>query len=78
MRCRVQRFTIIGRAAIATLARVTSTAAFLTAAPAMAAEVSMPVKASWQPPVAQVRLDRPLCGRTSRLFRGTFELEYAT
>src|SRR6516225_4253973 len=53
MRCRVQRFTIIGRAAIATLARVTSTAAFLTAAPAMAAEVSMPVKASWQPPVAQ-------------------------
>ena len=53
MRCRVQRFTIIGRAAIATLARVTSTAAFLTAAPAMAAEVSMPVKAWWQPPVVQ-------------------------
>src|SRR5215471_18039726 len=53
MRCRIQCFRIIGRAAIATLARVTSTAAFLAAAPAMAADVSMPVKASWQPPVAQ-------------------------
>ena len=53
MRCRVQRFTIIGRAAIATLARVTSTAAFPAAAPAMAAEVSMPGKAPWQPPVVQ-------------------------
>jgi high affinity Mn2+ porin len=53
MRCRVQRFRIIGRAAIANLARVTWTAAFLAAAPAMAAEVSMPVKASWQPPVVQ-------------------------
>ena len=53
MRCRVQHFTIIGRAAIATLARVTWTAAFLAAAPAMAAEVSMPVKAPWQPPVVQ-------------------------
>src|SRR5262249_39743538 len=53
MRCRVQCFTIIGRAAIAMLARVTSTAAFLAAAPAMAADVSMPGKASWQPPVVQ-------------------------
>ena len=53
MRCRAQRFRIIGRAAIATLARVTWTAAFLAAAPAMAAEVSMPVKASWLPPVVQ-------------------------
>jgi len=53
MRCRVQRFRIIGRAAIAKLARVTWTAAFLAAAPAMATEVSMPVKASWQPPVVQ-------------------------
>ena len=53
MRCRVQRFRSICRAAIAKLARVTSAAAFLAAAPAMAAEVSMPGKASWQPPVAQ-------------------------
>src|SRR5262245_64829508 len=53
MRCRAQRFRLIGRAAIAKLARVTWTAAFLAAAPAMAAEVSMPVKASWQPPVVQ-------------------------
>src|SRR5262249_49381319 len=53
MRCRVQRFRIIGRAASAKLARVTWTAAFLAAAPAMAAEVSMPVKASWLPPVVQ-------------------------
>src|SRR5215467_5150432 len=53
MRCRVQPFTIIGRAAIAKLARATSTAAFLAAAPAMAADVSMPGKASWQPAVAQ-------------------------
>src|SRR5262245_34986798 len=49
MRCRVQR--IIGRAAIATLARVTWTAAFLAAAPAMAAE--MAVKAPWQAPIVQ-------------------------
>src|SRR5215471_7505002 len=53
MRCRVQPFTIIGRAAIVKLARMTWTAAFLAAAPAMAADVSMPVKASWQPPVVQ-------------------------
>ena len=53
MRCRVQPFTIIGRAAVAKLARVTSTAAFLAAAPAMAADVSMPGKAPWQPPVVQ-------------------------
>src|SRR5262249_58407 len=53
MRCRVQPFTIIGRAAIVKLARMTWTAAFLAAAPAMAAEVSMPGKASWQPPVGQ-------------------------
>src|SRR5262249_11958828 len=53
MRCRVQPFTISGRAAIVKLARMTWTAAFLAAAPAMAAEVSMPVKASWQPPVVQ-------------------------
>ena len=53
MPCRVQRFRIIGRAAIATLARVTWTAAFLAAAPAMAAEVSMPAKASWEPSVVQ-------------------------
>src|SRR5262249_8366645 len=51
MRCRVQRFRIIGRAAIATLARVTWTAAFLAAAPAMAAEVA--VKAPWQAPIVQ-------------------------
>jgi|SRR6516162_734907 len=53
MRCRAQRFRIIGRAAVVKLARVTWTAAFLAAAPAMAAEVSMPVKAPWQPPVVQ-------------------------
>jgi hypothetical protein len=53
MRCRVQPFTIIGRAAVAKLARVTWTAGFLAAAPAMAAEVSVPAKASWQPPVVQ-------------------------
>src|SRR5262249_58785418 len=53
MRCRAQRFRLIGRAAIAKLARATWTAAFLPAAPAMAADVSMPVKASWQPPVVQ-------------------------
>src|SRR5262252_209470 len=53
MRCRVQPFTIIGRAAIVKLARMTWTAAFLAAAPAMAADVSMPVKASWLPPVVQ-------------------------
>ncbi len=53
MRCRVQRFRIIGRAAIAKLARVTWTAAFLAAAPAMAAEVTMAVKAPWQAPVVQ-------------------------
>jgi high affinity Mn2+ porin len=52
MRCRVQRFRIVGPAAITTLARVTWTAAFLAAAPAMAAE--MAVKASWQPPVVQL------------------------
>src|SRR5215831_11347044 len=54
MRCRVQPFTIIGRAAIVKLACMTWTAAFLAAAPAMAADVSMPVKASWQPPVVQL------------------------
>ena len=53
MRCRVQRFRIIGRAAIANLARVTWTAAFLAAAPATAAERPMAVKAPWQPPVVQ-------------------------
>jgi len=52
MRCRVQRFRIVGPAAITTLARVTWTAAFLAAAPAMAAE--MAVKAPWQPPVVQL------------------------
>jgi high affinity Mn2+ porin len=51
MRCRIQRFRTIGRAAIAKLARVTWTAAFLAAAPAMAAE--MAVKAPWQSPVVQ-------------------------
>jgi high affinity Mn2+ porin len=51
MRCRVQRFRTIGRAAIAKMARVTWTAAFLAAAPAMAAEVS--VKAPWQAPIVQ-------------------------
>jgi len=53
MQCRVQPFTITGRAAIVKLARGTWTAAFLAAAPAMAAEVSMPVKAPWQLPAAQ-------------------------
>src|SRR5215468_2339438 len=53
MRCRVQPFTIIGRAAIVKLARMTWTAAFLAAAPAMAAEVPTAVKAPWQPPVLQ-------------------------
>jgi high affinity Mn2+ porin len=51
MRCRVQRFRTIGRAAIAKMARVTWTAAFLAAAPAMAAE--MAVKAPWQAPIVQ-------------------------
>src|SRR5262249_47803451 len=51
MRCRVQRCRPIGRAAIAKMARVTWTAAFLAAAPAMAAE--MAVKAPWQAPIVQ-------------------------
>src|SRR5262249_16270591 len=51
MRCRVQRFRTIGPAAIARLARVTGTAAFLAAAPATAAE--MAVKAPWQAPLVQ-------------------------
>ena len=53
-------------------------AMWLAAAPAMAAEVAMPVKAPWQVPGRPVlRLDRPLCGRSSRLCLGTFELERA-
>src|SRR5262249_56975161 len=51
MRCRAQRFRTIGRAAIAKMARVTWTAAFLAAAPAMAAD--LPAKAPWQAPVVQ-------------------------
>jgi high affinity Mn2+ porin len=54
MRCRVQAFRIVEPAVITKLARVTSTAAFLAAAaPAMAAEVPMPVNAPWQLPVGQ-------------------------
>ena len=52
MLCRVQSFRIV-ELAITKLARVTRTAAFLAAAPAMAAEVPMPVKAPWQVPVVQ-------------------------
>ena len=52
MLCRVQTFRIV-ELAITKLARVTWTAAFLAAAPAMAAEVPMPVKAPWQVPVVQ-------------------------
>ena len=52
MLCRVQSFRIV-ELAITKLARVTWTAAFLAAAPAMAAEVPMPVKAPWQVPVVQ-------------------------
>ena len=51
MRCRVQHFRIVGPAAVTKLALVAWTAAFLAAAPAMAAE--MPVKAPWQVPVVQ-------------------------
>jgi high affinity Mn2+ porin len=53
MRCRVQGFRIVASAAITTLARVTWTTAVLAAAPAMAAELPMAVKAPWQPPVLQ-------------------------
>jgi high affinity Mn2+ porin len=53
MRYRVQRFRTAGPAGIAKFARVTWTAALLAAAPAMAAEVPMAVKAPWQPPVIQ-------------------------
>ena len=53
MRCRVQRFRTVGPAAIAKFARAIWTAALLAAAPAMAAEVPMAVKAPWQPPVIQ-------------------------
>ena len=49
---RVQTFRIV-ELAITKLARVTWTAAFLAAAPAMAAEMPMPVKAPWQVPVVQ-------------------------
>ena len=52
MLCRVQNFRIV-ELAITKLARVTWTAAFLAAAPAMAAEVPMPVKAPRQVPVVQ-------------------------
>ena len=52
MLCRVQSFRIV-ELAITKLARVTWTAAFLAAAPVMAAEVPMPVKAPWQVPVVQ-------------------------
>ena len=52
MLCRVQSFRIV-ELAITKLARVTWTAAFLAAAPAMAAEMPMPVKAPWQVPVVQ-------------------------
>ena len=50
MLCRVQSFRIV-ELAITKLARVTGSVAFLAAAPAMAAE--MTVKAPWQPPVVQ-------------------------
>src|SRR5258708_7133586 len=53
MRCRVQRFRIVGRARIAQLAGVKRRAACRAAAPAMAAEVPMAVKAPWQVPVVQ-------------------------
>ena len=52
MLSRVQSFRIV-ELAITKLARVTWTAAFLAAAPAMAAEMPMPVKAPWQVPVVQ-------------------------
>src|SRR5262245_31325507 len=53
MRCRVQRFRIVEPAAIRTLARVTWTAVVLAAAPAVAAELPLAVKAPWQPAVLQ-------------------------
>jgi len=53
MRYRVQRFRIVGPAAITKFARATCAAALLAAAPAMAAEVPPAVKAPWQPPVIQ-------------------------
>jgi high affinity Mn2+ porin len=53
MRCRVQSFKIVGHAAITKLACVTWSAAFLAATPAMAADVSIAVKAPWQVPVVQ-------------------------
>ena len=53
MGCRVQCFTIVERAATAALARVAWAAAALTAAPAMAAELPMAVKAPSQPPALQ-------------------------
>src|SRR5258708_24578484 len=53
MRYRVQRFRTVGPAAITKFARVTWTAGLLAAAPAMAAEAPMAVKAPWQPPVIQ-------------------------
>jgi high affinity Mn2+ porin len=53
MRCCVQRFRIVGHAAITKLAGVTSAVAFLAAAPAKAADVPMAAKAPWQVPVVQ-------------------------
>src|SRR5262245_21462809 len=53
MRCRVRGFRIAGPAAVTKLARVTWTVAALAAAPAVAAEVPMAVKAPWQPPAPQ-------------------------
>src|SRR5262245_23445782 len=53
MRCRVQSFKFVGRAAIITLAGVTATAAFLAAAPALAADVQLAAKAPSQVPVVQ-------------------------
>src|SRR5262249_7313246 len=54
MRCGVQRFRFVGLPVITKFARVIGTAAFLAAAPAMAAEVPMAAKAPWQPPVVQL------------------------
>src|SRR5262249_46133743 len=51
MRCRVQPVQFVGLAAITKVARVRWSAAFLAAAPAMAAE--MAVKAPWQAPIVQ-------------------------
>src|SRR5919198_5807323 len=49
MRCRVQRFGFVGFAAITKLARVTWIAAFMAAAPAVAAEMAVKAPAPLRP-----------------------------